>query len=299
MKQEHRFISIVIPTYNRPDQLAVCLQACGRLHYPRDRFEVIVVDDGGVMPLDKVINQFQGLFPLKLLQQQNAGPATARNRGASEATGEFLAFTDDDCTPALDWLKVLSARFASSPDCAVGGETVNALGQNFYSMASQVLVSYMCRAPERVGFFPSCNVAFPTEQFRDIGGFNVSFFPRSAGEDRELCDRWKHRGYRMIYAPEAVVYHSHHLTAKTFVRQHFHYGCAAYYYHLLRAHRRQQPMKVEPAAFYINMLTYPFGKIPFAKAMRVVPLLMVAQVVNAVGFFWERARRKSAIQSSV
>ena len=102
----------------------------------------------------------------------------------------------------------------------------------------------------------------------------------------------------MIHAPEAVVYHSHHLTAKTFVRQHFHYGCAAYYYHLLRAHRRQQPMKVEPPAFYVNMLAYPFGKITFGKAIGILPLLIAAQAVNAVGFFWEHARKKSAIQSS-
>jgi len=298
MNQEHPFISIVIPTYNRPEQLAVCLRACSRLDYPHDRFEVIVVDDGGVMPLDEVVNQFHGSLTLKLLQQQKAGPAAARNRGASEATGKFLAFTDDDCEPASNWLETLAARFVASPDCAVGGQTHNVLMHNLYSTASQLLVSYLLAyysgAPDRVRFFPSCNLAFPTERFRDVGGFNVSF-PRSAGEDRELCDRWQHRGYRMIHAPEAVVYHSHHLTAKTFLRQHFHYGRSAYYYHLLRARQRQQPFKVEPPAFYLNMLTHPFGKIPFGKAIGVVPLLIAAQAVNAAGFFWEHARKRGGV----
>lgn len=301
MNQARPFMSIVIPTYNRPDQLAICLRACSRLDYPRDRFEVIVIDDGGVTPLDDVVNRFHGLLSLKLLRQENAGPATARNRGAVEAGGEFIAFTDDDCAPAPDWLEALAAQFVASPDCAVGGETANVLTQNLYSTASQLLVSYLLiyynGAPERVRFFPSCNMAFPTKPFLDVGGFNVSF-PRSAGEDRELCDRWQHRGYRMSHAPEAVVYHAHHLTAKTFLRQHFHYGCGAYYYHLLRARQRQQPMKVESPVFYVNMLTYPFRKIPFGKAILVVPLLIAAQAVNAVGFLWECAKGKRGMTGS-
>ena len=87
MNQARPFMSIVIPTYNRPDQLAICLCACSRLDYPRDRFEVIVIDDGGVTPLDDVVNRFHGLLSLKLLRQENAGPATARNRRAVEAGG--------------------------------------------------------------------------------------------------------------------------------------------------------------------------------------------------------------------
>ena len=100
----------------------------------------------------------------------------------------------------------------------------------------------------------------------------------------------------MVHVPEAVVYHSHQLMTKTFVRQHFHYGTGAFYYHSLRSRQRRQSMKVEPLSFYLNMLTYPFGKIPFGKAILVVPLLIVAQAVNAIGFFWEyrKARKVSA-----
>jgi cellulose synthase/poly-beta-1,6-N-acetylglucosamine synthase-like glycosyltransferase len=289
------YISIVIPTYNRPTVLASCLRAIAGLAYPRDRFEVIVVDDGGSAPLEQILAPYRELS-LKLIHQANSGPAAARNRGAREATGELLVFTDDDCAPAPDWLARFAERHALAPGCAIGGETENALEQNIYATASQLLVSYLLAyfgIAGRARFFPSSNLAFPTERFRDVGGFDVSF-PLAAGEDRELCDRWQHRGYRMIYAPEAVVYHSHRLTAKTFLRQHFRYGCGAFYYHLRRARQRQQQMKVEPPAFYIKMLTYPFGKVPFWKAMRVAPLLVAAQAVNAVGFFWERARRKPA-----
>src|SRR5215469_495024 len=171
--------SIVIPTYNRPAQLAVCLQACARLDYPRDRFEVIVVDDGGTTPLDAVVARFHGMLTIKLLRHENAGPAAARNRGVSEARGEFLAFTDDDCAPESNWLRALASQFGASPDCAVGGQTLNALAHNIYSEASQLLISYLFSyynaIPRAARFFPSNNLAFPAERFRAIGGFDVTY----------------------------------------------------------------------------------------------------------------------------
>ena len=290
------YISIVIPTYNRPAVLECCLQAIAGQAFPRNRFEVIVVDDGGTFSLDQILGPYREKFSLRLIHQTNSGPASARNRGAKEAAGQLLVFTDDDCFPSADWLTQLAERHVQAPDCAVGGETRNALENNIYSTASQLLVSYLLTyyssAPQRVRFFPSSNLAFPTERFRSVGGFNASY-PRAAGEDRELCDRWQYRGHRMIYAPEAVVYHSHHLKAKTFLRQHFQYGCGAFYYHLHRSLQRQQPMKVESPTFYINMLTYPFGKIPFRRAVQTVLLLVAAQAMNAAGFFWERKKSRA------
>jgi len=283
--------SIVIPTYNRPAQLAVCLQACARLDYPRDRFEVIVVDDGGTTPLDEVVARFHGVLTLKFLRQENAGPAAARNRGAFEARGEFLAFTDDDCSPDPKWLQALAAQSIASPDCAVGGQTLNALTHNLYSTASQLLISYLFSyynaVPHAARFFPSSNLAFPTKRFRAIGGFDVTY-PRAAAEDRELCDRWLHQGYRMTYDAEAVVYHAHDLTFRTFLRQHFHYGQGAFCFRQIRARRGRHRVKVEPPVFYLNMLRYPFLTTQGVNALTLMLLLVVTQVANAAGFFWKR-----------
>lgn len=294
-----QFFSIVIPTYNRPAQLSVCLQACARLDYPRDRFEVIVVDDGGVTPLDEVVARFDSMLMLKLLRQSNAGPGAARNRGASEARGKFLAFTDDDCSPAPKWLQALAAHFVASPDCAVGGRTLNALTHNLYSSASQHLISYLFSyynaVPHAARFFPSNNLAFPTRSFRAIGGFDVTY-PWAAAEDRELCDRWLHCGYRMIYAADAVVYHSHDLTLRTFLYQHFRYGRGAFYFHQARARRGQQRVKLEPPAFYFNMFRYPLLSAEGVNALILMLLLVVTQVANAAGVFWERARKAIVLQ---
>lgn len=289
--------SIVIPTYNRPAQLAACLEACARFDYPRDRFEVIAVDDGGTTPLDAVVARFHGVLTLKLLRQENAGPAAARNRGASEAGGDFLAFTDDDCSPDPKWLQALAAQFVASPDGAVGGHTRNALTHNLYSTASQLLISYLFSyynaVPHAARFFPSNNLAFPTKRFRAIGGFDVTY-PRAAAEDRELCDRWLHHGYRMIYAAEAVVYHAHALTFRTFLRQHIHYGQGAFCFHHARARRGQHRIRVEPPSFYLNMLRYPFVSAQGVKAPLLTLLFVVAQIANALGFFWKRTKGTAA-----
>jgi len=135
---QHPLISIIIPTYNRPQQLALCLQALARQHYPH--FEVIVVDDGSQTRLFECVDNFRDQLDITLLTQDNAGPAAARNTGAAQAKGQFIAFTDDDCQPDANWLKNLAACFKENPDAAIGGKTINQLPKNSYSTASQLLI---------------------------------------------------------------------------------------------------------------------------------------------------------------
>src|SRR5262249_31672764 len=134
--------SIVVPTYRRPAILAGCLDAITRLDYPRDRFEAIIVDDGG-----GGVERPRDLAPLELvlLTQAHAGPAAARTPRAESARGEFLAFTDDDCRPEPGWLRAVAAKIAEAPDHAIGGFTRNALPDNPYSTATQLLVDYFSR----------------------------------------------------------------------------------------------------------------------------------------------------------
>lgn len=95
------------------------------------------------MPLDAVVAPFRGRMTVRLIEQTNAGPAHARNTGARHASGAVLAFTDDDCTPRPDWLSTLHARARQNPEQLVGGHTVNALPDNVYATASQLLIDYL------------------------------------------------------------------------------------------------------------------------------------------------------------
>ena len=284
-------MSVIVPSYNRPASLARCLRALGDLEHPCDRFEVIVVDDGGETSLDPVVSAFRDRLDVVLLEQAHAGPAAARNTGAARAHGQHLVFLDDDCMPASDWLQALTARSAATPMHMIGGRTLNALPDNLYSSASQLLVDYLYEyynaKGSRPSFFASNNLALPRDGFAAIGGFDTRF-PTAAGEDRDLCDRWRQHGYQMTYAPEVLVYHAHTLTLRTFWRQHFKYGRAAFRVRRARAQRRDGTGDREPLMFYANLLRFPFSRGRGWRASLLATSLLLSQLANAVGFLWER-----------
>lgn len=290
---EKIFFSIIVPTYKRPKQLTACLSSMCQLKYPNEHFEVIVVDDSSDSSLETVITPFKALLNLSVLSQPHAGPATARNRGANHAIGEILVFTDDDCLFAPDWLKNLAAHFATVQDQMIGGKTLNALSDNPYAAASQLLVDYLYSCynanPNAARFFTSNNFAVPKRIFQKIGGFDTTF-PLAAGEDREFCSRWLHHGYSMVYAPEILVYHAHALTFRRFLKQQFNYGLGASHLRWVAAQNNSNSHKIEHPSFYLNLLIYPFhqkGQMPFL----LIVLFFLSQVANVTGVLWERLSR--------
>jgi GT2 family glycosyltransferase len=294
MRLKPPFFSIIIPTYARPRQLVGCLRSLARLDYPRDHFEVIVVDDGSGLSLQPVIAPFRDHFDMVVLTQMHAGPATARNAGAAQARGQFLAFVDDDCMVASNWLQALATRFVTVPDHAIGGQTINALPVNSYSTATQLIVDYLYTYynadHNHAQFLSSNNVAMPLDRFCAVGGFDTTF-PLAAGEDREFCNRWLCHGYRMTYAPEAIVYHAHALTLSTFWRQHFNYGRGAFCFHRRYSWCNRGRTKLEPLAFYIDLLRYPFSQKQAQSSLLLALLLAQSQAATAAGFLWQGIRQ--------
>src|SRR5262245_61716846 len=112
--------SVIIPTFARPQRLASCLAAVAKLQFPKDQYEVIVVDDGSPEPLDNTVEPFRAELKLSLARQPNAGPAAARNAGAARAVGGYLAFTDDDCEVDPNWLTALVDRMQQTPNALIG-----------------------------------------------------------------------------------------------------------------------------------------------------------------------------------
>jgi len=279
-------ISIIIPTFNRPDVLATCLESLRRLRFPADQLEVVVVDDGGEADLDPAIQRVQAMIDVRLVKQRNTGPAGARNAGVAVARGEFIAFTDDDCIPDVDWLAVLVDRLKQNPMRMFGGRTVNELENNIYSAASQSLIDYLYvyynADRERARFFTSNNVAMPRTLFDSVGGFDAGF-NAAGGEDREFCDRWRFYGHEMEYVPEARVFHLHKLSLGTFWKQHFNYGIGAFRFRKCKSLRDHKPPVFEPLSFYIGLVRYPSNnglQRPFATSA----LMVLSQIANAAGF---------------
>ncbi|HKG14991.1 MAG TPA: glycosyltransferase [Pyrinomonadaceae bacterium] len=284
--------SVVVPTYERPARLSSCVRALSQLDYPRERFEVLIVDDGSARPPLEIIERFRGALDVKLFEQaKNAGPAAARNLGARRARGEFLAFTDDDCEPERGWLRAFATRFAGAPARIVGGRTVNALAHNPYSETSQLIIevvyAHFNRDAEDARFFASNNFAAHAESFREAGGFDETF---RTSEDREICARWRSRGLGMTYEPRAVVLHSHRLTLGSLWRQHFGYGRGALRFHRAREGAGDGPFKPD-ADFYTKLLRAALSQTPRAKAAQLTALLLWSQAANAAGFFYEKFRK--------
>ena len=285
--------SVVVPTYKRPDRLAACLDALAALRYPTDRYEVIVVDDGTRPPesVSEVVATRADRLRVRLLTQEHAGPAAARNAGAAGATGEFLAFTDDDCRPRSGWLEALAAAFENAPRDVLGGHTENAFPENACSTASQVLVSFIVAYFLEKGapIFPSNNLAVARTVFEEVKGFDTRF-PRAAGEDRELSDRFLAQGFSLRLVPEAVIDHYHHLTFRRFLKQHFNYGRGAYFFHRVRARRGGDRVQMEPGRFYRDLVRAAYTYAPDRQPVRVTLLLVLSQLANAAGYYREQLR---------
>ena len=295
-------ISVIVATRNRSRQLADCLRALSAQTYPRDRFDVIVVNDGGDAPLAPTVATFRAHLRLQLVEQTKGGPARARNTGAKYAAGALLAFVDDDCEPSPGWLAALQAHFQQYPDRAIGGRTVNALPGNAYSSASQLVVDYVYEhhaaararngggAPAAPPFFASNNLAVPAALFAEVGGFDESF-PLAAGEDREFCDRWQAHGYRLLLAPDALVQHAHALSFQTFWRQQMNYGRGAFRLRRARSSRGAEAIGFEPLSFYRRLVTYPVRAPRQRSALLLMALMLVSQMATALGFVIEMRRR--------
>lgn len=282
--------SVIIPTYERAAPLARCLEALTRASTARDEYEVIVIDDGGSAALEETVTPFRERMAVRLVRQPNAGPAAARNMGAAQARGRFLAFTDDDCIPAPNWLDALAGPLQAAPACMVGGRVRNPLNANTYSVASQAIIdlvyAHYNADPLRARFFASNNMALPAQPFRTLGGFTPTF---RTSEDRDLCDRWLGAGYPLIYAPDAVVDHVRDLTLRVFWRQHLGYGRGAYRYYRAHAQRSAEESTLGSGFYLATLRKLPgvLGCLPPGKAAALAALLGLWQAANLVGFVSE------------
>ena len=244
--------TVVVPTRGRPAQLARCRSALAALDYPGDRLEVLVIDD-----------------------QHGTGPSAARNRGLAAASGEVVAFTDDDCEPDPGWLRALAVAWRSAPERGYGGRVVNALEGDLPAAFAQRVIDAGYAHLNRPGdarFLSSNNLLFPTAALRELGGFEESL--RTA-EDRDVCDRWRLSGRRMAHVPEALVRHSHLGGLREFWRQHVAYARGARRFHLLHHRRSGSRVPFEPS-FYAKLMRCPGRPRPQADAMMAVWLVATA-----------------------
>ncbi|KQW43254.1 MULTISPECIES: glycosyltransferase family 2 protein [unclassified Roseateles] len=199
-------ISVVLPTFHRPDLLARCLHALLAQTLPAGRFEIIVVDDGHD---DATREQVHGMaataaVSIRYLRPPTGrGPAVARNAGWRAARGDWVAFTDDDTRPDADWLKEGLATLALHPDwvAAAGQVRVPRDGDDSRRPTDHELMTRGLETAE----FVTANAFVRRDVLDRIGGFDERFL-RAWREDSDLHFRLLQAG-PIGRAPRAVVTH--------------------------------------------------------------------------------------------
>ena len=214
-------ISVVVCTYNGSRTIRDCLEGLRRLVYPD--YEVIVVDDGSTDGAGAIA----GGYDVQLIQTANRGLANARNTGLHAATGEIIAYLDDDAHPDPHWLTYLAATFLSTSHAGVGGPNIAPPGDG-------PIAECVARAPggpvhvlvtdREAEHIPGCNMAFRKSCLDAIGGFDPQF--RTAGDDVDVCWRLQERGWTLGFHPAAMVWHHRRNSVRTYWKQQIGYGRA-------------------------------------------------------------------------
>lgn len=209
-------ISIIIPAYNAERTLGACLASLEKQSIPREEYEIIVVDDGSSDSTSCEASAYNSL----VIKQAHQGSAAARNHGAEVARGDILLFTDADCVPLQDWIERMLACFAD-PDVVGGKGTYRTLQRSLVARFVQQEFEDKydrTRRSHSIDFVDAYSAAYRRDVFRLVGGFDETFHQ---AEDIELSYRLAALGYRMVFQPEAVVYHNHPESIVAYVRKKF------------------------------------------------------------------------------
>ncbi|PYR06585.1 MAG: glycosyl transferase, partial [Acidobacteria bacterium] len=214
-------VSVVVCTYNGSRTIRGCLDGLKRLDYPN--YEVIVVDDGSTDGTADIVDEYD----VRLIRTENRGLSSARNTGLHAATGEIIAYIDDDACPDTHWLKYLASTFSATNHAGVGGPNIpppddgpiaecvaNAPGGPVHVLLSD-------REAEHI---PGCNMAFRKACLEAIGGFDPQF--RVAGDDVDVCWQLQECGWTLGFHPTAMVWHHRRNSVRAYWKQQRGYGRA-------------------------------------------------------------------------
>jgi GT2 family glycosyltransferase len=201
-------VSIIIAVKTWQRNLEECVSKCLELDY-RD-YEIIVLPD-------EPVNRKLGDPRVKFVSTGPVSPAVKRDKGMELAQGEILAFIDDDAFPVRDWLREAVKSFSDPEVAAVGGPAVTPPEDGLRQKASGIIYSSLLvsgrysyrytRYGKRIEIddYPSCNFLVRRDAMRKLGGFKTGFWP---GEDTVFClELTKKLGLRIMYEPQALVYH--------------------------------------------------------------------------------------------
>jgi GT2 family glycosyltransferase len=214
-------VSVVVASYNGARTLHETLEGIAALDYPD--YEVIVVDDGSTDATAAIAANFD----VRLISTENRGLSNARNTGMEAASGDVVAYIDDDAVPDPHWLQYLVATLAAGGYACAGGPNLAPPGDG-------ALADCVANAPggpahvllddRQAEHVPGCNMAFRREALVEAGRFDPLF--RIAGDDVDVCWRVQDSGGSIGFSPAALVWHHRRNSLRAYLRQQRLYGRA-------------------------------------------------------------------------
>lgn len=312
MNTQRPMFSIIIPVYNRPQEVQELLESlvCQSV---KD-FEVVIVEDGSTIKCDAVVAQFQqraesvqlaesvqcaesGKLPIRYCYKENGGPAAARNYGAQMAQGEWLVFFDSDCIIPENYIAEAIAELQGQECELFGGAdrshpSFTPLQKAIdYSMTS-ILTTGGIRGNKKSAdkFYPrTFNMGIQKRVFEQIGGFSNMRF----GEDVDFSYKVKEGGYNSRFFPQAWVYHKRRNTFRTFFKQVFNSGIARI--HLTKRHPGSLKLvHLLPSCFVIGCVMLVLLSALFTPYF-MAPVVFLALLLFADATFRRRSLKTGAL----
>jgi glycosyltransferase involved in cell wall biosynthesis len=217
-------VAVIVPAYNAEATLGDTLEALEAQEH--SSVEIIIVDDGSTDSSSTIAREFaeRSRHRVTMLEQENKGPAVARNRGVEATDANIIVFLDADCVPPPGWLAALTGTLADD----VVGVSCGYFPANPEHLVARFVDHEIARRQERslgkeVDALATYATAYRRDAFLAVGGFSTDFRTAS-GEDFDMAFTLHERGGRLLFTDAAQVGHHHPADLSTYLRQQFHRG---------------------------------------------------------------------------
>jgi len=258
-------VSVVVPAKDAAETLPACLRALQQQSFPGSDYEIILVDDGSADRTAHIAEE----AGVRVIRQETRGPAAARNSGAKAAKGDILVFTDSDCEPAEGFIEAMVRPFADPDVAAVMGAYRSRQPEPIAQFVQLEFEHKQERMARRgaINAVHTYAAAYRRRVFEAFGGFDESY-PVPSNEDQEFSYRLARAGLKMVFQPQAIVFHTHDRTLGEFLQRKFRLG----YWKALTLRKHPQHLRGDthtPRSQQLQILIV----LPMSLAVLAIPLV--------------------------
>jgi glycosyltransferase involved in cell wall biosynthesis len=296
--KKNRRYSVIIPSYNRVDEIEELVRSIQTLNFDRNRFEVIIIDDGSTDHTLEFLSKYKSEtnYSLSYYSQKNQGPGAARNTGMMKASGDFFIFVDSDCTMPDNWLIEIDINLEKENADAFGGP--DTFGDDFpallkainYSMTSFLTTGGLRgkKGKKLANFYPrSFNMGLSRQLWEKIGGFGSL----RHGQDIEFSHRIIKSGAKVTFVDSAPVFHKRRTNIRRFCKQVFNWGVARINLYTIDS-SMLEPLHTMPALVTLTTLLIcilaifidPIRTVLFA-GLIIAGLILIGAIIDSVRIY--------------